>query len=147
MKVLDLQCAQGHRFEAWLASEAEFQAQRDQGLLVCPMCGNNAVEKLLSAPRLNLGNHTQTETAVAVPNDDALVGLQAAWLDLSRKIMATSEDVGMRFTEEARKMHYGEIDERSIRGQASPSQVQALQDEGIAVLPLALPDAVNQRLH
>jgi hypothetical protein len=69
--------------------------------------------------------------------------LQAAWLQVARQIMAQTEDVGSRFAEEARKIHYGESEERGIRGQATPQETEALLEEGIGVMPLALPAALK----
>jgi hypothetical protein len=72
--------------------------------------------------------------------------LQAAWLELARKIVATTEDVGGRFAREARRMHHGEVQERAIRGQATPDEALELLEEGIAVMPLALPAAAKETL-
>ena len=165
MKVLDLQCPLGHVFEGWFASEDDFQGQRERGLVQCPMCGDEHIEKRLSAPRLNLGARAPATQATAnlsqsrqpVPADhasglagEARVGLppalQAAWLALSRKIIANTEDVGAGFAEEARRMHHGEVQERAIRGQATADEAVQLLEEGIAVLPLALPVAAKETL-
>jgi hypothetical protein len=145
MKVLNLQCVHGHGFEGWFASEDDFRGQQERGLLECPMCGDKAVSKLPSAPRLNLGAARPAEAKqdVAATPDQAL---QAAWLKMVRQVMANTEDVGERFAEEARRMHYGEADERGIRGQASPEETMALLEEGISVLPLPLPKALKEPL-
>ena len=148
MKVLNLHCGQGHVFEGWFAGEDDFQAQLGQGLLECPMCGTHEVRKALSAPRLNLGarapaSHPSNETAPASAPGAAL---QAAWLSAARRIMAESEDVGARFAEEARRMHYGEASQRAIRGQASLEETAQLLDEGIPVVPLPLPAATKGTL-
>jgi hypothetical protein len=136
LKVFDLHCTQQHPFEGWFASEDEFQRQLGAGLVGCPMCGDTAVAKKLSAPRLNLGAVKEPVAArqdVMVPEDAAQ---QAAWLRKLRRVVASTEDVGERFAEEARRMHYGEAEERSIRGQASREETRALLEEGIPVLPL-----------
>lgn len=155
MKVLNLQCDARHGFEGWFASEDDYAGQLARGLLACPMCGSKSVTKLPSAPRLNLGAARSEEvpppsqsTGTQVPKQevmtaDAEQALQAAWLQVARRIVAQTEDVGGRFAEEARKMHYGEVEERSIRGQASREETEALLDEGIAVMPLPLPDALK----
>ena len=150
MKVLNLQCSHQHVFEGWFASEDEFVSQRASGLLVCPLCSDTAVEKMLSAPRLNLGG-SRPDEAPASPAQQVVASpqgheLQAAWLKVARRIMAETDDVGTQFAEEARKIHYGEVPERGIRGQASLAQTQALIEEGIAVLPLALPEALKEPL-
>ncbi|MFC5497925.1 DUF1178 family protein [Caenimonas terrae] len=149
MKVLDLQCAQQHSFEGWFGSEADFQDQLACGLVECPLCGDVAISKLLSAPRLNLGGGK--EPAPAARHQQDLVAapdrtMQAAWMKMVRHVMANTEDVGARFPEEARRMHYGETQERGIRGQASPGETQALLEEGIGVLPLPIPKALKEPL-
>jgi len=144
MKVLNLQCAHRHSFEGWFASEDDFQDQSSSGLVECPLCGDTAVVKLLSAPRLNLGS-TRAEPkqeVMAAPD----VTLQAAWMKMVRHVMANTEDVGERFAEEARRIHYGEAQERGIRGQASPQETEALVEEGIGVLPLPIPKALKEPL-
>lgn len=137
MKVLDLKCAQQHVFEGWFASEEDFQAQRQRGLVSCPLCGDAGVDKQLSAPRLNLGAPAAAapaseERTPAVPPPQA----QAAWLQLMREAVARTEDVGDRFAEVARQMHYGEAQERGIRGRTSAKEAVELLEEGISVLPL-----------
>ena len=143
MKVLNLQCGQAHGFEGWFASEDDFQDQLGRGLVECPLCGDAHVTKLPSAPRLNLGAPEPTAPAkqevVAAP----AAQLQAAWMQLVKQVMANTEDVGERFAEEARKIHYGESEERGIRGQASAEETQALLEEGVPVLPLPLPKGLK----
>jgi hypothetical protein len=147
MKVLDLQCAQGHVFEGWFASEEDFVSQRERSLVECPLCGDAGVHKKLSAPRLNLStlkDEARPGTVeVMAPQDKALT---AAWLAMSRRILAGTQDVGEHFAEEARKIHYGEADERPIRGQATVEEAHALLDEGIDVLPIVLPQALKKPL-
>jgi hypothetical protein len=142
MKVLNLQCSHSHGFEGWFASEEDFQGQLGRGLVECPMCGDTAVTKMLSAPRLNLGAAPPAESrqeVVSVPETQ----LQAAWLKLVRHVMANTDDVGERFPEEARRIHYGETEQRGIRGQASAEETEALLEEGIGVLPLPIPKALK----
>src|SRR6478672_3931988 len=134
MKVLNLQCSRGHAFEGWFGSENDFQSQLGGGLVECPLCGDTAITKMLSAPRINLGAGKQ-EPRAEVGAADRMASVQAAWLKVVRHVLANTEDVGERFAEEARKIHYGESDERGIRGQASREETEALLDEGIGVLP------------
>ncbi len=143
MKVLDLQCAQAHGFEGWFASEDDFAGQLSRGLLTCPLCGDASVTKKLSAPRLNLGSVRDPSAAQQVVAGDGDLAMQAAWLALARRIVSNTEDVGERFSEEARRIHYGEIPQRGIRGQASREQTESLLEEGIAVMPLALPELLK----
>lgn len=170
MKVLDLQCRQAHVFEGWFGSEGDFQDQLQRGLVQCPLCADDHIEKRLSAPRLNLGAREPAAPAAPsshgsepsgagalspvsrspsqAPLDASMLppAMQAAWLDIARKIVASTEDVGGRFAEEARRMHHGEVQERAIRGQATAEEAVELLEEGIAVLPLALPAAVKETL-
>ncbi len=142
MKVLNLQCAHQHGFEGWFASEEDFQSQLARQLVACPVCGDTAVAKLPSAPRLNLGATASPveQGAPAQPEPDPKqAARQAAWLKMVRHVMANTEDVGEKFAEEARRIHYGEAEERNIRGQASREDTEALLEEGIAVLPLPVP--------
>lgn len=162
MKVYDLRCAAGHEFEGWFASEHEFQAQCQGEQIACPVCGDTHVVKKLSAPRLNLGHARAPKEAEASPSNASPVrdgkgseqsvaalpsrAVQAAWLKAVREVIAHTEDVGERFAEEARRMHYGEIEERGIRGQASLAETRELLDEGIAVTPLPIPESLKRRL-
>ena len=143
MKVLNLQCSHRHVFEGWFGSEEEFQGQLERGLVECPMCGDTGVAKLPSAPRLNLGAQqpaaASKQEVAAMPE----AAVQAAWLKMVHHVMANTEDVGAGFAEEARRIHYGETEERGIRGQASPEETQALIEEGIGVLPLPIPKALK----
>ena len=155
MKVLNLQCGEGHGFEGWFASHDDYDAQRSRGLLTCPVCNSAEVSKLPSAPRLNLGAEgprpeaSATVPAEAAPQALAQVSpqqLQAAWMKMVRHVMAHTEDVGTRFAEEARKIHYGEREERNIRGQASRAETEALLEEGIDILPLPVPAGLKEPL-
>ncbi|MBK7654277.1 MAG: DUF1178 family protein [Betaproteobacteria bacterium] len=154
MKVLDLQCVGLHSFEGWFGSEEDFQNQLSCGLVACPMCGSVDVVKKLSAPRLNLRTVKPAgDLPVSVaaepptpPVDPSASSMQHAWLNLVQAVMANTEDVGRQFAEEARKIHYGETKERAIRGQASHTETEALLEEGISVVPLALPAALKGSL-
>ncbi|CAN5243643.1 DUF1178 family protein [soil metagenome] len=148
MKVLNLQCAHGHGFEGWFASNDAFDTQLAAGLVECPMCGDTTIVKMLSAPRLNLGNPKAPQTA-NTPSQHKLAEAsspEARWMRAVREVMSKTEDVGERFADEARKMHYGETEERGIRGQATREQAEQLVDEGIAVMPLPLPAALKETL-
>ena len=172
MKVLDLQCALGHSFEGWFGSQADYDSQRERGLVTCPVCNDSEITKMLSAPRLNLGHGTApvvsqgqgggqeagAATAAKVPEtrsegaapavpaaqsemaQPSMQQIQAAMLNMVRHVMANTEDVGSQFAEEARKIHYGEREERNIRGQATREETEALIDEGIDVMALPVPE-------
>lgn len=174
MKVLNLQCAHQHSFEGWFASEDDFQSQLARGLIECPLCADKGIKKMPSAPRLNLGGHSGTHTtqekAASEPqgsasalSSDASAGApavgaelaknipvnpvaQAAFLKALRHVVSNTEDVGERFADEARRMHYGDVEARSIRGQASVRQAVELLEEGIEVLPLPMLPALKETL-
>lgn len=143
MKVLNLRCANGHGFEGWFGSDDEFLDQNGRAAIECPLCADRVITRLPSAPRLNLSG---SRDAPAAPQPPDAAPLQAAWMLAARKLMAQTEDVGERFPEEARRIHYGEIEHRGIRGQATPEQRDALRDEGIEVMALPLPAALKEPL-
>jgi hypothetical protein len=141
MKVVDLRCQSGHRFEGWFASDDEFLDQNGRGLIECPLCADKVIVRLPSAPRLNLSGAREPD---ATPPTEQT--LQARWLQVVREVIANTEDVGERFADEARRIHYGETAERAIRGQASADEREALREEGIEVHPLPLPSVFKDTL-
>ncbi len=162
MKVLDLRCAQDHRFEGWFASEEDAQSQISRDLVQCPVCGDHAVSRLPSAPRLNLSGATarpepardvrkesdgKASAGSAADAQQMIHALQAQYLKAVRQVLAQTEDVGDRFVEEARRMHYQEAPERGIRGSATLEDMQTLAEEGIDTFPLIVPDALKQTAH
>jgi len=142
MKVLNLRCANGHGFEGWFASEEDFLGQNGRGLIECPMCSDRVVTRLPSAPRLNLSGAREPEASRPAA-EPAAADLQAMWMQAVREILRQTEDVGERFAEEARRIHFGEAQERGIRGVASVEERQALHEEGIEVMALPLPAALK----
>lgn len=143
MKVLDLQCPHGHRFEGWFASVDDFESQLSRKLVECPICAATEVSRLPSAPRLNLSGATSagseaarraTGAAGAVPERMREVEAQA--MRALREVLGKTENVGERFAEEARRIHYNEAPARNIRGVATPEDARSLVEEGIDVLPL-----------
>lgn len=148
MKVFNLRCAHDHHFEGWFASEAAFVEQAERALVECPMCGDKQVVRMPSAPRLNLSGAREPQSPkqpqpgpVAKPAEDQ--SIEAMWLKAVQHVMKTTEDVGARFPEEARRIHYGEIEARGIRGQATPQEREALAEEGIEVMQLPVPKALE----
>lgn len=152
MKVLDLKCTHQHVFEGWFASEDDFQSQLERGLLTCPVCGDASIAKQLSAPRLNLGAVAPVPAASASAPGQAVEAamapaqMQALWLKAMREVVARTEDVGEQFADVARQIHHGQAPERGIRGRTSAQEAAALLEEGIAVMPLMLPDALKEPL-
>lgn len=139
-----LRCASGHGFESWFRDSAAYDDQAASGLLSCPHCGEARIEKQIMAPAVAL-----KEDAALVAQPIAMMGekdreMRAKLRAFHQHLKANAEDVGGGFAEEARKIHYGESDERAIYGVATPPEAQALHDEGIAVLPLPhLPEEAN----
>ena len=150
MKVLNLRCEHSHAFEGWFASEEDFQDQAVRGVVACPLCGTPQVHRLPSAPRLNLSGARDPVAASAEASARATpepAALQALWLETVSQVLKNTEDVGERFPEEARRIHYGEAPSRGIRGQASAQERASLADEGIDVVALPLPVAHKGPAH
>lgn len=156
LKVFDLQCSNGHVFEGWFGPNNSFEKQASQGLLNCPVCNDDTIERKLSAPRLNLGKGEPAYAghavagasagSVAPANEDAaqmpqLAQLQGKLLQHMRAMVQESENVGPAFAQEALKIHHGQANERPIRGTATPDEQRELLDEGVQVM--AVPDFLN----
>ncbi|MCD8514723.1 MAG: DUF1178 family protein [Burkholderiaceae bacterium] len=142
MKVLDLACEHGHVFEGWFGSEDDYADQQARGLLQCPVCESTVVHKQLSAPRLNLASSREAVPVASGLSDDQ----QAVLLRAMRELVQSTEDVGERFAEEARRIHQGESTQRAIRGRASMAEAAELLEEGIGVLPLPNLPALKETL-
>jgi hypothetical protein len=140
MKVLDLQCTHGHRFEGWFASADDFESQQSRKLVECPICGAHEVSRLPSAPRLNLSGATDTKVPAGAGE------MQARVMRALREVLEKTENVGDRFAEEARRIHYNEAPARNIRGVTTPEDAKALVEEGIEVMPLPVPAALKEPL-
>ncbi|MBK9133309.1 MAG: DUF1178 family protein [Betaproteobacteria bacterium] len=156
MKVLNLRCANGHGFEGWFASDDDYMDQNGRGLVECPMCADKVITRMPSAPRLNLSGAREAEPAVSAsasastspstpqqPQPPQPADLQAAFMKAVREMIQRTEDVGPRFAEEARRIHYGEAPERGIRGKASAEEREALRDEGIETFALPVPPGLD----
>lgn len=143
MKVLDLQCSHGHRFEGWFASADEFESQLARKLVECPVCAATEISRMPSAPRLNLSGAAQAKAPAGQADPRQL---QAQLMRALREVLDKTENVGERFAEEARRIHYDEAPARSIRGVTSPEDARALAEEGIDVMPLPLPAALKEPL-
>lgn len=167
MKVFDLQCAQQHGFEGWFGSEADYNNQQSRGLVTCPLCGDATIHKMLSAPRLNLKSSRgvestpraesearsadQNQAPAATPSRrdgpaPSASEIQARMMRAMREVLAKTEDVGERFADQARAMHHGDIEQRSIRGQTTPDVAMALVDEGIDVMALPVMQGLKETL-
>ena len=160
-----LNCEQGHTFESWFQNSAAYDKQAKRGLVACPICGSAKVEKAIMAPRLS---HSDAEASPAIPTPPvphlpvpqlpvpvpanaplAVMSppereLRKKLKELREHITKNADYVGARFPEQARKIHYGEVEHRSIYGEASPDEAKELHEEGIEFHPLPiLPDEFN----
>jgi hypothetical protein len=152
-----LQCERGHAFESWFQSSSAYETQVKRKLVTCPACGSAKVEKAIMAPQI-VGKKGRENAVPAAPAAAAEVTapastpllmaqereLRAKLKELRDHIVKNADNVGERFPNEARKMHYGDIEHRPIYGEASPDEARALIDEGVEVTPLpVLPDDRN----
>ena len=167
-----LQCERGHAFESWFQDSASFDKQAKRGLVSCPTCDSTDVEKSIMAPQIPRKGRSAEQrageekvmrasarkkkaaaaaTAASAPETAAPLAmapqeaeLRAKLKELRDHIKANADNVGEQFPEQARKMHYGEIEHRPIYGDASPTEAKALIEEGVEVMPLpVLPDDRN----
>jgi hypothetical protein len=161
LKVYDLQCAHGHRFEGWFGSDDDFRAQSDRKLIACPLCDDVKVQRVPSAARLNTSQAQQPVEETKRPQEinpspvgparvpavqTSGVDLQAMWLQAVRHVMAHTEDVGDRFASEARDIHEGRSEQRGIRGTATPDETAELREAGIEVHSIPMPAALKGTL-
>ena len=152
----NLRCERGHAFESWFQSSAAYESQEKRKLVNCPACGSAKVERAIMAPQIvsKKGRDIAApapapSTEVTVPSSTPLMmaqdrELRAKLKELRDHIVKNADNVGERFPNEARKMHYGDIEHRPIYGEASPDEARSLIDEGVEVSPLpVLPDDRN----
>lgn len=150
MIVFDLSCDGGHVFEAWFGSSDDYEAQRTRGLLSCPLCNSMTVDKAAMAPRVGRKGNQQTLPAVRenrspmpLSNDVALPEqaktMLKALADAQAEMLKNSDWVGTRFADEARAMHLGETEHRTIHGQTTLDEAKSLIEDGVPVAPLPLP--------
>ncbi len=140
-------CANGHEFETWFRSMADFERAVAAGEAACPVCGDTSVEKALMAPAVagthksETGKEERVKLAAPDPRQQAM---REAIKTLRKQVTENADYVGDRFAEEARKIHYREVEARGIYGEATGDEAQALADEGIDFLPLpSLPEDRN----
>ena len=154
----NLRCDRGHAFESWFQSSSAYESQEKRKLVSCPACGSAKVERAIMAPQIvsqKGGRDPETlpaptpSTEVTAPASTPLMmaqerELRAKLKELRDHIVKNADNVGERFPNEARKMHYGDIEHRPIYGEASPDEARALIEEGVEVSPLpVLPDDRN----
>ena len=153
----NLRCERGHAFESWFQSSAAYESQEKRKLVNCPICGSAKVERAIMAPRIVSKKGRETAPPAAAAPAEATASSESTPLlmaqerelrvklkELRDHIVKNADNVGERFPNEARKMHYGDIEHRPIYGEASPDEARALIDEGVEVSPLpVLPDDRN----
>jgi hypothetical protein len=154
----NLHCERGHAFESWFQSSSAYEAQEKRKLVSCPVCGSAKVERAIMAPqivskkgrdRAEPAPAAAATTEVAAPTSTPLLMAQERELRVKLKelrdhIVKNADNVGERFPNEARKMHYGDIEHRPIYGEASPDEARSLIEEGVEVTPMpVLPDDRN----
>jgi hypothetical protein len=146
MIVYELICGRKHRFEGWFSSTEDFLRQRDATKIRCPICEDAAIERVPSA-QVRVGHAAAPKEKPVQPAGQAteVVTGDPAALKLMRRLIANTENVGRAFAEEARKIHYEEVPQRGIRGQATPDEADELRDEGIDFL--SLPQFLTRDLH
>ena len=150
MIVYDLCCNEGHRFEGWFGSSDDYAGQRKGGLVVCPQCGSDAVDKAPMAPAVPRKGNRQIETKQplaggAIPPEAAAMLRKLA--EVQAEALKSSTWVGDAFPERTRAIHYGEREPETIHGQATADEAQALVEEGIAIAPLLFPVAPPEELN
>ena len=134
----DLICHNDHEFEAWFSGSADYDAQRKKRLVACPICGSTKIDKAIMAPAVSTARKKDARAETQALQTSAVMNEMAA--KIRDEITSQCDDVGEKFAEEARAMHYGEKDKRGIYGQASLKDAAELYEEGITAIPL--PDAI-----
>lgn len=128
-----LRCERDHDFEAWFRNGGDFDAQKARGLVACPACGSQKVEKALMAPAVSTGRKRE-KLALALGGEQRQ--MMAQLKAMSEKVRENAEDVGGKFAEEARKIHFGEVEPRGIYGEATPEEARGLVEDGVEFMPL-----------
>lgn len=138
----DLICDSGHDFEGWFSSAADFDRQKERNLVSCPSCGSHTIAKRLMAPSVSTARTRDARRQLVMHAQQQ--GMVEKLREMVTAIRANADDVGERFPEEARKIHYGEAEQRGLIGKASADEARALIEEGIEIAPLpVLPDDAN----
>ena len=138
----NLACDEGHDFDGWFSSSDDFDRQVERRLVACPSCGSVSVSKKLMAPAVSTARKKEARRELVM--DQAQKEAVAKLKELVKSIRENAEDVGERFPDEARKIHYGEADQRGLIGKATAEEAIALIEEGIEIAPLpVLPDDTN----
>jgi hypothetical protein len=133
-----LACAEGHAFESWFPDSAAYETQRKRGFVVCPECGSARVDKAIMAPAVVAGVRAVAESGPEILVDDRRRKAREFFTAMRREIEANTDDVGAKFPEVARAIHFGEAPERAIRGRASLEEAKSLIEDGVGVMPMPM---------
>lgn len=137
-----LHCDNAHEFDAWFRSNEDFDGQKKSGLLSCPFCHSTSIEKQLMAPAVSTARKREQQVGLGL--EDEQQKMLSALREITKKVRKEAEYVGDRFAEEARRIHFKEVEERAIYGEASVKEVSSLVEDGISVVPLpSLPEDEN----
>ena len=128
-----LVCDKSHKFDGWFASAAAYDGQKGRGLVTCPICMTTTVDKALMSPAVSRAGSEKVSLSIGHPEHQKL---QDAMLALRNKVTSEADYVGDKFAEEARKIHYKEVDARGIYGEATREEVAALIEDGVDFMPL-----------
>lgn len=146
MIVYDLKCGKGHVFEVWFGSSSDYDQQKKRGLLECPYCGDSTVEKALMAPNVAAKSNQKPDLparrsvgATGEHSPEQIKEMLAKLAEMQRQVEESFDYVGEDFAEEARKIHFGETEERPIYGEVNLEEAKELKEEGIDVMPLPFP--------
>lgn len=152
MIVYDLKCGKGHVFEVWFGASSDYEQQKKKGLLECPYCGDGAIEKALMAPNVSAKSNQKADqpqkpgqpasNSVGAPGEhspEQIKEMLAKLAEMQRQVEESFDYVGDDFAEEARKIHFGETEERPIYGEVNLQEAKELKEEGIDVMPLPFP--------
>jgi len=135
----NLCCDHHHRFDGWFRSNEDYEKQHHAGLISCPICGSTKVDKALMTPALAQASKKDT-----APTQDQEQAFWKKWHEMARRLRKNADYVGKDFAEQARKIHFGEVEPRSIYGEAQATEVTSLLEDGIEIMPLPpLPEDKN----
>ncbi len=136
-----LACDRGHDFEAWFRNNEDFDTQQKRGFVECPQCGSSKVSKALMAPAVST---SRRQAKIALAMGEAQKQAMAELKALTQKMRENAENVGDKFAEEARKIHFGEVEARGIYGEATPEEAKSLAEDGVSFMPIPVfPDDRN----
>ncbi len=133
-----LGCVEGHSFESWFPDSAAYEKQRKRGFVACPECGSTQVDKGIMAPAVVGGERTPVEARPEIAVDDRRRQARELLFRMRKEIEANTDDVGAKFPEVARAIHFGDEPQRAIRGRASLDEAKALIEDGVGVMPMPL---------